>query len=275
LTVGDQGFNQLSLFCLPIRSQDLPTASEVASGDWRHYEGKILRIDLDGSVPVDNPSINGVRSHVFSYGHRNAQGIATAANGRMYASEHGPSMDDELNLIEAGRNYGWPYVAGYRDDRVYTYNNWSASSPVPCTALTFTEIVAPPSVPQQPETAWNGADFAPPIRTFFTIDTDYDFAARGNAVIAPSGIDIYSVPSGGIPGWSDSVLITSLLRGAVYRVKLGPDGATTTGPSLEYFRMASRYRDVLVDPGGQTIYVAADAGSQEHAHSILAFTHRP
>lgn len=275
LTVGDQGFNQLSLFCSPIRSQELPTAAEVATNDWRHYEGKVLRISLDGSVPADNPLIGGVRSHVFSYGHRNAQGIAVAPNGRVYASEHGPSMDDELNLIRAGGNYGWPFVAGYRDDQVYTFNNWSASSPTPCNDLQFTEIVAPPSVPQQRETAWDSPDFVPPIRTFFTVGAGYDFAALGNAVIAPSGIDVYSFPSTGIPGWSDSVLVTSLLRGAVYRVALDADGTGTTGPSFEYFKRQSRYRDVLIGPEGRTIYVAADARSQEDPHSILAFTYRP
>ena len=275
LTIGDQGYNQLSLFCSPIQSQELPTAADVAASDWRRYEGKVLRIALDGSIPADNPLLDGVRSHVFSYGHRNAQGIAMGPRGRIYASEHGPSMDDELNLIQAGRNYGWPFVAGYRDDQVYTYNNWSASSPTPCRALTFTEIVAPSSVPQLQESSWNATDFEAPIRTFFTIGPDYDFSARGNAVIAPSGIDVYSVPTGGIPDWSDSVLVTSLLRGAVYRVKLTPDGEGTVGPTWEYFRMRSRFRDVLVGPDGRTVYVAADAGSEQHPHSILAFTYRP
>lgn len=275
LTLGDQGFNQLGLFCQPIHAQDLPTAAEVAARNWRAYEGKVLRINPDGSVPADNPMLSGVRSHIFSYGHRNAQGIALAGDGQIYASEHGPSMDDELNLIQSGKNYGWPYVAGYRDDRVYTYNNWSASAPTPCTSLTFTEPQAPASVPQQKETAWTAANFMPPIRTFFTIQNGYDFKTQGNATIAPSGMDVYSVPNGGIPGWSDSVLVTSLIRGVVYRVKLGPGGTTTTGPSYEYFRMRSRYRDVIVAPDGRTIYVAADAGSQEHAGSILAFTYQP
>jgi glucose/arabinose dehydrogenase len=71
--------------------------------------GKILRINLDGSVPVDNP-IPG--SPVWSWGHRNPQGLATY-NGILYSSEHGPDTDDEINIITAGRNYGWPNVHGY------------------------------------------------------------------------------------------------------------------------------------------------------------------
>ncbi|MEQ8681269.1 MAG: PQQ-dependent sugar dehydrogenase, partial [Cyclobacteriaceae bacterium] len=67
---------------------------------------KVLRINLDGSVPDDNP-IPG--SYFYSMGHRNPQGLV-AANGKIYASEHGPNNDDEINLIKPGGNYGWPFV---------------------------------------------------------------------------------------------------------------------------------------------------------------------
>lgn len=73
--------------------------------------GKILRINLDGSIPVDNP-ITG--SPVWSWGHRNPQGLVYA-NDRLYSSEHGPETDDEVNIIEKGRNYGWPLVRGFCD----------------------------------------------------------------------------------------------------------------------------------------------------------------
>jgi PQQ-dependent dehydrogenase (s-GDH family) len=273
LTVGDQGFNQLTVFCQPIRAQELPTAADVAARNYDRYQGKVLRIDLDGAIPSDNPAINGVRSHVFSYGHRNSQGMASGPDGKIYVSEHGPSVDDELNLVQAGKNYGWPHIAGYRDDRAYAYPNWSASS-VPCASLKFDFLVVPPSVPRQKETEWSHPDFAPPIRSFFTVDDSYRFDTQGNATIAPSGIHVYSVPQGGIPGWSNSVLITSLLRGAIYRVKLAPDGATAVGDTTQYFQAKSRYRDVLASPDGLTIYVAADAGSQENPGTILAFTYQ-
>jgi PQQ-dependent dehydrogenase (s-GDH family) len=275
LTVGDQGYNQLALFCSPIHSHELPTAEEVQSRNFQKYEGKVLRIALDGSVPADNPVLNGVRSHVYSYGHRNAQGLIQSPDGKLYASEHGPSMDDELNLIQAGKDYGWPYVAGYRDDRVYVYANWSRSTPAPCPSLKFNDIVAPPSVPQQKETAWNAPNFVPPLRTFFTVGPEYKFGTQGNATIAPSGIDVYTTGSGGIPGWSRSVLVTGLIRGTVYRVKLNDAGDAAAGPTLEYFKARDRYRDVLVAPDGRTVYVATDATSQEHPGAILAFTYQP
>jgi glucose/arabinose dehydrogenase len=74
--------------------------------------GKVLRMNLDGSIPTDNPD---PRSLVWSYGHRNAQGLWSAPNGIIYSSEHGPTTDDELNILSADRNYGWPTVAGFCD----------------------------------------------------------------------------------------------------------------------------------------------------------------
>lgn len=75
--------------------------------------GKILRLALDGSVPADNPFPG---SYIYSYGHRNPQGLAWDAQGQLYATEHGPSGDpgghDEINLIKPGANYGWPLVIG-------------------------------------------------------------------------------------------------------------------------------------------------------------------
>ncbi len=71
--------------------------------------GKILRLAPDGSIPTDNPF---PRSPVWSYGHRNVQGLAFDDGGRLWASEFGSSAFDELNLIEPGRNYGWPRVEG-------------------------------------------------------------------------------------------------------------------------------------------------------------------
>jgi len=76
--------------------------------DKESLNGKILRINDDGSVPEDNPFGN----QVYSYGHRNPQGLAWDSQERLWATEHGPSGlqtgNDELNLIVKGRNYGWP-----------------------------------------------------------------------------------------------------------------------------------------------------------------------
>lgn len=72
--------------------------------------GKILRMNTDGTIPVDNPIPN---SYVYSFGHRNVQGIVRAPNGIIYLSEHGASSDDEFQILDANRNYGWPNVEGF------------------------------------------------------------------------------------------------------------------------------------------------------------------
>jgi len=71
--------------------------------------GKVLRLHTDGSIPANNPTSG---SYVYTLGHRNAQGMFQHPNGRIYISEHGPSSDDELNIVAPGRNYGWPTVNG-------------------------------------------------------------------------------------------------------------------------------------------------------------------
>ncbi|MDW7733160.1 MAG: PQQ-dependent sugar dehydrogenase [Methanolobus sp.] len=71
--------------------------------------GKILRLTGEGNIPDDNPFGN---SPVYTLGHRNPQGLAWDEEGRLWATEHGPSAHDELNLIEAGNNYGWPEIVG-------------------------------------------------------------------------------------------------------------------------------------------------------------------
>jgi glucose/arabinose dehydrogenase len=87
--------------------------------DGRHAQdlsddyGKIARIRRNGTVPEDNPFAGtpGARPGIWSYGHRNPQGLAIdVATGQLWAHEHGPMGGDELNRIESGRNYGWPHI---------------------------------------------------------------------------------------------------------------------------------------------------------------------
>ena len=85
-------------------------ASRILAQDVESLAGKILRLNSDGSVPADNP-IPG--SPVYSYGHRNPQGLAWhPETGGLFATEHGPVGHDEVNLIVPGGNYGWPVVGG-------------------------------------------------------------------------------------------------------------------------------------------------------------------
>lgn len=73
--------------------------------------GKVLRVNLDGSIPSDNPFGNAV----WAIGQRNPQGLVFGNGGKLYSSMHGETTDDEVNIIMKGRNYGWPYMEGYCD----------------------------------------------------------------------------------------------------------------------------------------------------------------
>jgi glucose/arabinose dehydrogenase len=88
-------------------------AQTARAQDLESLGGKILRLNPDGTVPADNP-FDG--SPVFSYGHRNVQGLAFDDDGNLWASEFGQNTWDELNLVTAGNNYGWPVVEGTFDD---------------------------------------------------------------------------------------------------------------------------------------------------------------
>jgi glucose/arabinose dehydrogenase len=80
--------------------------------DVNELNGKVLRVNMDGSIPVDNPFPG---NPMYSFGHRNIQGVLQHPNGKVYLSEHGASTDDEFQILEVGRNYGWPNVEGFCD----------------------------------------------------------------------------------------------------------------------------------------------------------------
>ncbi|WP_198513514.1 PQQ-dependent sugar dehydrogenase [Confluentibacter lentus] len=260
-TIGDQGANQFGNACNPIRAQDLPTSSS----DYGAYKGKVLRLNLDGSIPLDNPTLSGVKSHVYTYGHRNTQGIIFGANGKLYASEHGAKVDDELNIISAGKNYGWPHIAGYYDDLAYGYCNWSSSTS--CSSSGFTDHNCPASVIPlsefNPVNASILLNFQPPIGTYDST-TNYDPSGDWLTwpTVAPSSIDIYE--GGLIPDWGSSLLITTLKEGTIFRAKLNAIGdalvdITTDNKFEEFHSSNDRYRDTAMDPDGITFYAITDS----------------
>ncbi len=81
--------------------------------DRSSHNGSVIRLKRDGSVPEDNPfvGVKGVLPEIWSYGHRNPQGLAVDIDGRLWEIEHGPRGGDEINLIQPGLNYGWPEVS--------------------------------------------------------------------------------------------------------------------------------------------------------------------
>jgi PQQ-dependent dehydrogenase (s-GDH family) len=278
-TIGDLGANQLANFCNPNRAQDVPTMAQLHARDWSLYVGKVLRLNLDGSIPSDNRTIAGVKSHIYSYGHRNPQGLVFAPDGKLYESEHGPNTDDEVNLLRAGGNYGWPHVAGYKDDQSYAYANWSASKGVPCGSLKYTAYPeVPPSVPIQKESAWSHPDFTSPLQTFRTVPTGYDFKNPKCAerelyyqcwpTVAPSSLAVYTAKNG-IPGWDHSLLMPSLKHGTVYRIQLDAAGTAVVGEpdENEHLKTVNRYRDVTMRPDGLALFIITDTGGNTQDES--------
>lgn len=100
------------LLILPDRTLLMTTGDAERGSESQNpasLNGKILRLNLDGTIPANNPTPN---SPVYTLGHRNPQGLTRAPSGQIYSAEHGEAIDDEVNLIEEGRNYGWPNVEG-------------------------------------------------------------------------------------------------------------------------------------------------------------------
>jgi len=291
MTIGDHGNNQLGNFCRPIEAQRLPTKAEVDGKNYIAYVGKSLRFNLDGSVPKDNPKLAGVVSHVYTYGHRNTQGIDFGPDGTLYASEHGPKTDDEINILKRGSNYGWPHVAGLKDNKAFEYARWAEAS-TPCAQLSFSDLAIHPSVPREPESAFKKS-FVEPIATMFTVPTGYNFhdpACKGVdficwPTVGASSIEYYESKGAGVPGWDKVLFVTTLKRGSLYVMPLSADGQKSGGKMSRYFQSENRFRDTAVSPDRKTIYVATDAEGlteaadggtttkMENPGAILAFTY--
>nr|WP_062334876.1 glucose/sorbosone family PQQ-dependent dehydrogenase [Herbidospora sakaeratensis] len=256
-TIGDQGANQFGLYCETIEAQTLPTSAQVEAGDWRAYQGKVLRLRPDGSIPADNPEFGGVRSHVYAVGFRNAQGLTFTSSGLLYGTDQGPKTDDEVNLLRSGKNYGWPHVAGYRDGKAYVHARW-AEAEGGCAAERFSDYEIPAGVPYTEETDWDDPDFAPPLATFDTVEDGFDFRADPDCDPATAFVCWPTLALSSLePGPAGSLLATSLKDGAVYRIPLDP-GGEKAGKAERIADTVNRYRDTALDPAGTTLYIATD-----------------
>ena len=129
---------------------------EQAQNLSNHF-GSLVRVTDDGKVPQDNPFIGvaGAQPEIYSYGHRNQQSIAIErGSGKIYQTEHGPRGGDELNLIEAGKNYGWPvatYGIDYSGARISPYTSYEGTKQP---LLDWTPSIGPSGM-----TIYDGAQF--------------------------------------------------------------------------------------------------------------------
>lgn len=270
-TFGDQGSNQFANACLPILAQNLPTTTT----DYANYPGKILRINTDGTIPTDNPVLAGIKSHVYTFGHRNPQGLVFAQDGTLFSSEHGAKVDDELNKIIPAKNYGWPLIAGYFDNMAYAYCNWSSAAVCDSGAFSDNGCAAGVTPITEFQSYPNGTptNFMPPIGTYnSTTNTNPLGGFLTWPTVAPASIDIYELNK--IPNWGRSLLIPTLKKGTIYRAKLAADGNSIVGDAYEIFHSSNdRYRDVALDPDGVTFYAITDnSGSTSGPSGSTAVT---
>ena len=167
------------LFVTQGENNKRPTAQDLDK-----LQGKLVRINADGSVPADNPFVgrDGVRPEIWSYGHRNMQGAALhPATRRLWTTEHGPMGGDEINIPEAGRNYGWPII---------TWGINYSGEPIPEASGTAAEGMEQP-------------------HHYFKVSP------------AVSGLAFYTAER--MPAWRNSVFLGALAKACLIRLELDGD----------------------------------------------------
>jgi glucose/arabinose dehydrogenase len=188
------------------------------------HMGKILRINPDGSVPADNPFVGqaNAKPEIWSLGHRNVQASAFDAQGRLWEIEHGTRGGDELNLVQKGRNYGWPLQA---------YGiEYSGASPISSAAGTSSTVR---SGMEQPVYYWD-------------------------PVIAPSGAQWYSGDA--FPAWKGSLFVGGMKDMLLVRLTIRND--RVTGEEHLLTDRKQRVRDVRQGPDGALYIVTDQANGE-------------
>jgi aldose sugar dehydrogenase len=181
--------------------------------DLSQGHGKVMRIRTDGSVPTDNPFVGqaNAQTTIWSYGHRNPQGAALhPATGALWSVEHGPQGGDELNLVQASRNYGWPLVS-YGCEYGAPVGN--------CTPVGG---------------ASTGPGFEPPISYWVPTST------------APSGMLFYA--GARFPSWRGNLFVGALAGQALWRLEMEGDKVATREALFSTY--GERIRDVREGPDG-------------------------
>jgi aldose sugar dehydrogenase len=263
-TVGDMGCGQ---FLNTTRTENAQNRDVM--------EGKVLRLNSesdgdpgqDAWVPNDNPFFDNAaitpQDYVYSLGHRNPQGLAWGTvNGTnyLYSTEQMDKVDDEVNIIQRGKNYGWDQISGYCDGNVNSTKigqNTSANELKFCTD--------------------SAAVSKEPIYTVYTIADSFAYRAipAPNSqwpTAALSSVDFYH--GNKIPNWTASLLMTGLKRDWVFRLKLNANGDGPSGDTIKYFAGdGNRIRRIMSAPDGIHFYVARDAGATSNGGAIMEYTY--
>ena len=226
------------------------------SQDLSSTAGKILRIRTDGSIPPDNPFQD---SPVWSYGHRNPQGLAfDPSTGALWSTDHGPKTDDELNLVEAGKNYGFPYCGG------------EAALGEPWGRPLTRSGEWKKRIKKGLKDIWAGEPLFRSMKQFWTAqwvcsgqglsETNYRPAVKSfypTGTVAISDMAFYKGTA--FPEWDGSLFIVTLKTGRLIRVTLNGDRVISEELLIDGLDPANygRLRDVTVGPDGY-IYVVSN-----------------
>lgn len=201
--------------------------------------GKVFRINPDGSIPSDNPffgSLSGPLRAIWTFGHRNPQGLAfQPGTGLLWSTEHGQDTRDELNVIKRGRNYGWPACAGTQrwGTTINTDGGYNCRA-----RAEFPNL--------------NAGNYEPAVR-------EYSGGTNGNGpTIAPSNMTFYQ--GNAFPDLRGNLLFTTLKTNRLYRLQITGEQVSAEQIMIDANRGFGRLRDVQVGPDG-FIYIASDDGS--------------
>lgn len=206
--------------------------------------GKILRVNDDGTVPIDNSK----QDYTYSYGHRNPQGIVQVPNGNIISSEYGDN-NDELNLIKVNQNYGWFFGSTVCGGNMFcdgTYCPWAQNCPVD-SAFWFPQLTFPMNVGENPP---SGIDYYnhPAIPEFNGIIEAVTGVRFGNGYWS-QGIIVY-----GLNSTMDSV--TSKIRYL---------GSKIPGDAFSAF---GRIRDVCTGPNGEVYFIGWDRSTKSSIYEL-------
>lgn len=261
LSVGDNGISEENAAAC-YQPQSLNPNNNAKNPAYKN--GKIHRFNMDGSIPADNPIVG---NSFYTRGHRNPQGFMyNPTQDILYEIEHGDRTDDEINILEAGKNYGWKDVRGYHTD-----NN------VPNEAEFVKNYVPNPAIPSD---ALKEAFYA-----WCNVSTPTDADNLNWCTVAPADGIYYESTS--IKEWTNSLLVVTLKNGVdtdqeVYQFRLNADGktlypSTPTAPNPKRFfgsdqNLNGRLRDIAISPDGRKIFLINNGGSSTDKITVYSYT---
>ncbi|RYF85949.1 MAG: hypothetical protein EOO00_13675, partial [Chitinophagaceae bacterium] len=224
-----------------------------------------------------NPLV-GKQHAVWAIGIRNNQGfVYDPVLDKLYGSSHGPFSDDEINVIERGKNYGHPIVIGYADGNANGTTagaspGMSPAYPSSCPDI-VDEVATAAALPNYRDPLFSAYPSSPVFPTLKGLWDQIPVSGNGSWPSEGwSGLDLYTNKV--IPGWKRSLVASSLKWGRLLRLKLDASGdhtapTNTAADTISYFGSQNRFRDLAFAPNGRDIYVIMDRSTSTSGPSAM------